>query len=217
MSKLLRISSSILGSHSVSSELSGELIEALQAGGPKLEVIERNFDAEPIPHFDGAWLGALMTPAEQRTAEQQAKVDFSDRLIAEVQSADILVIALPMYNFTLPSMLKAWVDHVARAGVTFKYTDKGPVGLLQGKKVYFVATTGGDHEQKPSDFLRPYLTLIMNFLGITDIEIVSADGLNMGAEPRALGLGKARASITSLANRFKKTAVVATTEEVAAA
>lgn len=199
MNKLLRITSSILGSNSVSTALSRELVDALRSAGQEFEVTERNFEDEAIPHFDGAWLGALSTPATERTMEQQAKVDFSDRLIAEVQAADTLVIALPMYNFTVPSMLKAWVDHVARAGVTFKYTEKGPTGLLTGKKVYFVATTGGDHEQQPTDFLRPYLTLVMNFLGIPDIEIISASSLNISPEAKAQALTKARADIQNIA------------------
>lgn len=195
MKQLLRITSSIQGTNSVSTQLAGELIDALRAEGHDFEVVDRDFGREPIPHLDGAWLQALTTDADARTAEQQAKVAFSDRLIAELKAADIVVIGLPMYNFTVPSMLKAWVDHVARAGVTFRYTEKGPEGLLSGKKVYFVVATGGEHEHQPTDFLRPYLTLIMNFLGITDIDIVSADALGLSPQHKERSLATARAAI----------------------
>lgn len=104
-----------------------------------------------------------------------------------------------MYNFTIPSMLKAWVDHVARAGVTFQYTDTGPVGLLSGKKAYLVGALGGKHEAGGGDFMRPYMKLILNFVGITDIEFISADGLRMGDEPRAAGLAAAREAISQIA------------------
>jgi FMN-dependent NADH-azoreductase len=100
-----------------------------------------------------------------------------------------------MYNFTIPSLLKAWVDHIARAGLTFKYTDTGPVGLLQGKKAYLVSALGGQHEAGVSDFMRPYMRVIMNFIGISDVEFISAEGLNMGDEPREAGLAAAREAI----------------------
>ena len=138
MRKVLHINSSITGDNSVSRELSRELIERLNQTSEGIELIERDFSKQPIPHLDGARLGALFTPAEARSAEQNQAVAFADQLIDELMQADMVVIALPMYNFTIPSMLKAWVDHVARAGVTFQYTDTGPVGLLSGKKAYLV-------------------------------------------------------------------------------
>ena len=134
MNKVLQINSSITGDNSVSRELSHEIVERLAQASGGIELIERDFSKQPIPHLDGARLGALFTPAEARSAEQTEAVAFADQLIDELMQADTLVIALPMYNFTIPSMLKAWVDHVARAGVTFQYTDTGPVGLLSGKK-----------------------------------------------------------------------------------
>lgn len=199
MRKVLHINSSITGDNSVSRELSRELIERLTQTSEGIELIERDFSKQPIPHLDSARLGALFTPAEARSAEQNQAVAFADQLIDELMQADMVVIALPMYNFTIPSMLKAWVDHVARAGVTFQYTDTGPVGLLSGKKAYLVSALGGKHEAGGSDFMRPYMKLILNFVGITDIEFISADGLSMGDEPRAAGLAAARATISQIA------------------
>ena len=199
MRKVLHINSSITGDNSVSRELSRELIERLTQTSESIELIERDFSKQPIPHLDGARLGALFTPAEARSAEQNQAVAFADQLIDELMQADMVVIALPMYNFTIPSMLKAWVDHVARAGVTFQYTDTGPVGLLSGKKAYLVSALGGKHEAGGSDIMRPYMKLILNFVGITDIEFISADGLSMGDEPRAAGLAAARAAISQIA------------------
>lgn len=199
MRKVLHINSSITGDNSVSRELSRELIERLNQTSEGIELIERDFSKQPIPHLDGARLGALFTPAEARSAEQNQAAAFADQLIDELMQADMVVFALPMYNFTIPSMLKAWVDHVARAGVTFQYTDTGPVGLLSGKKAYLVSALGGKHKAGGSDFMRPYMKLILNFVGITDIEFISADGLSMGDEPRAAGLAAARAAISQIA------------------
>ncbi len=197
MKNVLRLTSSIFEEGSVSSMLMQELLSAFVSAGESFQIVERNFRESPVPHLDAAWLQALMTPEADRSDEQQAKVDYSDSLIAEVQQADTLVIALPMYNFSLPSMLKAWVDHIARAGVTFKYTESGPVGLLQDKKVYLVAAMGGVHDSAASDFLRPYMKLIMSFVGLTDVEFITADGLNMGPERREQGIEQARQQIAN--------------------
>ncbi len=199
MNKILRVSSSILGSNSASAMLIEELIEAINTHGEDVTVNERSFSETPIPHLDEQWIQALSTQEKERTLQQKEKVAFSDELIAEVMDADTLVIALPMYNFTVPSMLKAWVDHIARAGVTFAYTEQGPKGLLKDKKVYLVATMGGQHEIGVSDFLRPYMKLIMGFIGLTDVEIITASGLNMGPEPREAGLKAAREEIKQIA------------------
>ncbi len=203
MNKVLRISTSILGESSVSSQLVDELLGQLEVQQAQ-EVTHRNFAEEPIPHLDSAWLGALSTKEPDRSAEQKAKVEFSDRLIAELLDADTLVIGLPMYNFSVPSMLKAWVDHIARAGVTFKYTASGAVGLLQGKQVILVAAMGGIHEVGATDFLRPYMQQIMAFIGLDDVHFITADGLNMGEESRAQGLAKARSQIKELLDTVKE-------------
>ena len=195
MTQVLRINSSITGSNSVSRQLAAELTDALAAQGP-ITVKDRDLAATPVPHFDAERLAALMTAPTERSPEQAAAVAFADELIDEVIAADTLIIALPMYNFTIPSLLKSWVDHIARAGVTFKYTDTGPVGLLQGKKAYLVSALGGQHEAGVSDFMRPYMRVIMNFIGISDVEFISAEGLNMGDEPREAGLAAAREAIS---------------------
>lgn len=208
--KVLRLTTSILGEGSVSSGLIEDLLTRLdkiatEKGNP-LVITERNFSTTAIPHYDGEWLQAVMTPDADRSAEQQRKVAFSDELIGELQAADIIVIALPMYNFSVPSMLKAWNDHVARAGETFKYTDSGPVGLLGEKKVYLVTAMGGQHESGGSDFLRPYMQHFLGFLGLHDITFITADGLSMGDEARAAGLGRAEAEINNAVEQYQQRA-----------
>lgn len=206
MKNVLRITTSILGEGSVSSELMDDLLAKLGAQ-ERLAVAERNFTDEAIPHLDGAWLTALSTAEADRSQQQQAQVAFSDKLVAELLKADTLMIGLPMYNFSLPSMLKAWIDHIARAGVTFKYTENGAVGLLEGKKVYLVAALGGVHETGATDFLRPYMKHIMAFVGLNDVEFISADGLNMGPERREQGLASARNQIANIvSNRSEELA-----------
>lgn len=211
MNNVLRISSSILGDNSASALLSAELLQALTSQNDSLTVKERNFSATPIPHVDGQWLQAIGTAEQARSSEQKAMVAFSDELIAELVVADTLIIALPMYNFTVPYMLKAWIDHVARAGVTFAYTEQGPKGLLKDKKVYLVTTMGGKHEIGVSDFLRPYMKLIMGFIGLTDVEIITASGLNMGPEQREAGLGAGRAQIADITAKAAAQATVLST------
>lgn len=206
MRKVLRLTTSILGTDSVSNTLMDTLLEKMGQSGEPLELSERNFSNTPIPHLDGEWLQALMTAEADRDEQQQTKADFSNALVAELMAADILVIGLPMYNFSVPSMLKAWIDHVARAGVTFKYTESGPVGLLAHKKVYLVTAMGGKHVAGEGDFLRPYVRHILGFLGITDVNFITADGLAMGDEPRAEGLARAEQEIAVAVEEFKQRA-----------
>lgn len=201
MTTLLQLKSSLFDgpeNQGVSSQLSAELIQGLRDLEPGLRVQTRDFSSSPVPYLDGAWLRALFTPAADRSEEQHAKVAYSDSLIAELQAADVLVIGAPMYNFTIPAMLKSWGDHVARAGVTFKYTDKGAVGLLQTRKVYLVVASGGVHQEGGTDHLRPYLRTLLAFMGITNIEVVLADGLAMGDDGRAKGIAQARQQIADL-------------------
>ena len=208
--KILQLKTSIfdaVNNQGVSSQLSDELVAGLVENdtGESVNVRVRDFSQNPVPYFDGAWLQALSTPAEQRTPEQQRQAAWSDAAIAELQEADTVVIGAPMYNFAVPAMLKSWTDHVARAGVTFKYTEQGAVGLLQNKKVYVVVSTGGLHTEGVTDFMRPYLRTILGFLGLTDISIIVADGLNMGDELRSKGLAKARATIDALLAQEEQT------------
>jgi len=207
MSTLLRLDTSILGDNSVSRCLLDELETRLRNVLGPLAVVYRDFNSEPVPHLDAQWLQALTTAPEDRSSEQQRQADYSDNLVSELQSAEILLIGLPMYNFSVPSMLKAWNDHVARAGVTFEYSESGPRGLLENKKAYLVATMGGQHEPEETDYLRPYMKQFLGFLGITDIEFVTASGLNLGAEHRQSGLDRALNRISRIpANASKEKA-----------
>jgi FMN-dependent NADH-azoreductase len=153
--------------------------------------------ADPVPHLDGARAGAFFAKPEERTPEQRAVIAYSDALIDELRRADVLVLGLPMYNFGVPSQLKAWFDHIARAGVTFKYTEKGAVGLLSGKKAYVFATRGGvygDHDAQ-TQFVRQFL----GFIGIADVEFVYAEGLAISPESRNNSLIVAQARSQRLA------------------
>lgn len=214
MRNVLRISSGLFQESSVSSLLMDELLQAMRADNQHFQLQERNFNIQPVPHLDGPWLQAIMTAPADRSEEQQLKADYSDGLIAELQAADTIIIGLPMYNFSVPSMLKAWIDHIARAGVTFKYTEQGAVGLLTGKKVVLVAALGGVHEEGVSDFLRPYMKQVLSLDGLDDIEFVSADGLNMGPQRREQGLAAARGQIARLLARYERCSLAAK-EEVA--
>ncbi len=180
MKNLLRIDSSLFAENGVSTQLAETLQQGLINRHPELEVTHRNFAKEPIPHVDGNVLQALMTQEEDRTAEQKAKVDFADNLINELRSADTVILTAPMYNFSVPSMLKAWFDYVARAGVTFKYTATGAVGLLENKKVYVITTRGGIHKDQPHDTEVTFIKTFLSFIGLNDVEVVYAEGLNMG-------------------------------------
>ena len=198
MKNVLILKTSILGEGSVSNQLIGETLARLEQAGETLNVVERDFATVAVPHLDAEWLAAIGTDKADRTPEQHAKADFSDSLIAELQAADIVVIGMPMYNFTVPSMLKAWVDHVARAGVTFTYTESGPRGLLKEKTALLVSAMGGVHQVGETDFLRPYMKQIMAFLGIEDVHFVTANGLNMGPTRRESGLQDAQGEIDNL-------------------
>lgn len=198
MSKLLQISSSVFGDQGVSSQLANAFIQEWQAKNGGTQVVHRDLVAEPVPHLDGERLTALMTPETERTAEQQRVVDESDALIRELQGADLIVIGAPMYNFGIPSQLKSWLDLVARSGITFRYTEQGPEGLLTGKKVYVFASRGGVHQGERSDGVAPYLETMLGFLGMTDVEFIYAEGLAMGEEPRAQGIARANARIDEL-------------------
>lgn len=181
------------GSHS--RQLSKELLEKLQAEYPDSTVVEREASAE-LPLLDQTWVFANFTPEDERSDEQRAALAKSDELVAELKAADIIVIGAPMYNFTISGALKAWIDLVARAGLTFKYTEQGPVGLLENKKAYVVITSGGVPLESPYDFTTGYMRHVLGFLGIEDVSFVGADEL-MGKE--AESLGSAREKIAAIA------------------
>ena len=188
--KLLHVDSSILGQNSASRELSGAIVARWQDVVPGLQVSYRDLDASPLPHLSGASLAGTNI-SEAADAE---------RTMQEFLEADVVVIGAPMYNFGIPSTLKAWIDRLAVAGKTFRYTETGPQGLAGGKKVILASSRGGFHQDSASDFQEPYLRFLFGFLGITDLEIVRAEGLAVSPEQRSNGLAAAHASIRTPAN-----------------
>ena len=186
------------GEGSQSTRLASELVEQLRAAHPGATLTLRDLTANPHPALDEATLGALFTPADARSPEQHARVALDHALIEEVKAADVIVIGVPMVNFGITSQLKNWIDAIAKAGVTFKDTATGPVGLLDGKKVYAVLTRGGVYRDQPHDTQVPYLRQTLGFLGITDVEFIYAEGLAMGPEAEARALATARAEIAAV-------------------
>ncbi|MFA6220114.1 MAG: NAD(P)H-dependent oxidoreductase [Erythrobacter sp.] len=180
MSTILHITASIRGSdESVSRSLSNRLVEGL-AARTGASVASRNLAANDLPFIDAARFAANLTAPAERSAEQQELAAIGDALIAELEAADTIVFGVPVYNFSVPATLKAWADLVARAGTTFRYTANGPEGLLTGKKAYIAVASGGTPVGSTIDFMTPWLTHFLGFIGITDIEIVAADAI-MGA------------------------------------
>jgi FMN-dependent NADH-azoreductase len=177
---ILHIISSPRKGASASIQLGNGILEQLQAINPGSTVQVRDLASNPFPHLEEAKLQSFFTPAESRTPEQQEAARHSDEAIAEVQAADVIVIGAPLYNFGIPSTLKAWIDHIARAGITFRYTESGPEGLIKGKKVYVAMSSGGIYSEGPSasyDFVAPYLQAVLGFLGMTDVTVIRAEGL----------------------------------------
>jgi FMN-dependent NADH-azoreductase len=196
--KILQINSSVRGAASESTRVASAIVARLTAANPAAQVSVRDLGANPTPVLDGVALGALFTPADQRSTEQAARVAVDDALIAEAQAADVIVIGAPMYNFSMPIQLKAWFDAIARAGVTFRYTETGPEGLLKNKKVY-VATARGGIYPADADPQVPQIRMLLNFLGMTDNQFVYSAGLAMGPELAAKGQAEADAAVAALA------------------
>lgn len=197
--KLLHLDSSILGDASASRQLSGAVVQAWQAAEPAAQVSYRDLATDAYAHLSAASLVAGGTPAELRDAAQKAEVKLAEETLAEFLAADAIVIGAPMYNFTVPTQLKAWIDRIAVAGKTFAYDENGPKGLAGGKKVVIVSTAGGIHAgQASGQAHEAYLLQVLNFLGITDIEIVRAEGLAYGEDPRANAIKGAQQRIGEL-------------------
>jgi FMN-dependent NADH-azoreductase len=200
MTTLLQINASINNGNGESSRLAKQFVAAFHQKHPKATIVVRDVAAaEPVPHLNAERFGAFITKPEVRSAAQQAVVTYSDTLINELKQADVIVLGLPMYNFGVPSQLKAYFDHIARIGETFEYTEKGPVGKLTGKKVYVFAARGGVYEGTPMDTQASYVRDFLRFLGISDVEIIYAEGLNMGPQSKQAALAKAEAEIARLA------------------
>ncbi|SRR6267142_1539888 len=207
MKTLLHISSSIFLENGQSSQLANRLVEQWRKANPRGRVVVRDLAAEPLPHLDAARFGAFLAKPEARSAAQAAIIAHSDALIRELKEADVVVLGVPMYNFGIPSTLKAYFDHIARAGVTFSYTEKGPVGLLTGKQVYVFAARGGVYLGTPNDTHTAYLRQFLGFLGMTDVEFIYAEGL--ATESKEASLRKAHAQIDSHRERLDAPAFAA--------
>ena len=180
--KILHLISSPRGAASFSIKLGNAIIEKLHAANPSSTVKVHSLVDKPFPHLEESHLTSFYTPTESRSPEQAEAVKHSDKAIAEIMDADVMVIGVPMYNFSIHSTLKAWIDHIARAGVTFKYSDNGIEGLVKGKKLYLAIATGGvysDGPMKAYDFTEPYLRSALGFLGMTDITAFRVEGVNM--------------------------------------
>jgi FMN-dependent NADH-azoreductase len=192
--KILRIDSSARTEGSVTRAMVDKAIDQLASQGP-ISITARDVSAG-VPFVDGDWVSANFTPAEQRTPAQRARLAGSDAHVEEVKAADMIVIGLPVYNFGIPATLKAWIDQIARAGLTFRYTEAGPVGLMGGKRAIILLASGGTAVGSEIDFATPYLRHALSFIGIQDITIIAADQLGMEADEK---IKSAHASITALA------------------
>jgi len=199
MKNILQVNSSLFPEQSISKVLLDEIVASLSGGLDQTNIRRRDLGKEPIPHLDADWLNAINKPENERTALQKEQAEYSQSLIDEVRWADIIVLGSPMYNFGVSSSLKAWFDHLARAGVTFRYTSNGPEGLLKKKRAIVVTTRGGLHKDKPSDTQIPFVQNFFQFIGIEDVQVVYAEGLNINEQQRAKGLAEARASIAQIA------------------
>jgi FMN-dependent NADH-azoreductase len=196
---VLKLTSSLQGVAGQSSRLATAFVERLVARRSSVTVVERDLAQQPVPHLTAERFAAFATPGDRRTLAQQAIVGESDTLIAELAAADTIVIGLPLYNFGIPSTLKAHFDHVARAGVTFRYTASGPEGLLRGKRAVVVAARGGRYVGTTQDTQTGYMRDFLRFLGIDDVEFIYAEGLALGEAPRESALAGAHRRLAELA------------------
>jgi len=196
MSKVLVLKSSILAGYSQSSQLADFYVEEAKAKGDQVTV--RDLAADPNPVLDGELVGALRPSDAPLSPRQQEALSLSDALIAELQAHDVVVIAAPMYNFNIPTQLKNYFDLVARAGVTFRYTEAGPEGLVKGKRAVILSSRGGIHKDTPTDLLTPYVKLFLGFIGITDVNFVFAEGIAYGPEVATKATEEAKTAIKQI-------------------
>ncbi len=192
---ILQVNASARREGANSTRLADSIVARLRAADPAARLTVRDLAATPHPVLDEAALGALFTPADQRSAAQAERVALDDALIAELQAHDTLVLGVPMYNFGVPVQLKSWIDAIARAGVTFRYGAGGPEGLLKGRTVYVALARGGLYRDTANDSQVPYLKAVLGFLGLSDVRFVYAEGLAMGAEATSRGFAQAEADL----------------------
>lgn len=198
MATLLYVKSSIFGDYGQSSQLAEKFIAAWKEKNAGGHVVVRDLSVDVPPYLDGARVSALFTPEDQRTPEQNEVVAYSDALIQEIKDADAILFTAPLYNFALPAQTKSYLDYLCRAGVTFKYTETGPVGLLDSKPVYIITTRGGIYKGTEADTQTPFLKMIFSFIGLSDITMIHAEGLNMGDDAKATALAAAEEQVAGL-------------------
>ncbi len=199
MSRVQIIESSVRKDGSISRQLTEQFIAQWQAAHPADIIGVRDLAINPVPHLDADLLGGWMKPEAERSAEEVQALVRSNELTDEVLAADVLVLAAPMYNFAIPSTLKAWLDHVLRAGVTFKYTATGPQGLLTGKRAIVLTARGGIYAGSSADHQEPYLRQVLAFIGIHDVQFIHAEGMNLGGDFSEKGLNQAKAQLAQVA------------------
>jgi len=199
MSRVLVIESSARQEGSVSRQLTQAFIAQWKAAHPADEISVRDLAVEQVPHLDINLLGGWMKPADQHSDQEKGALALSNQLTEELLAADVLVLATPMYNFAIPSTLKSWLDHVLRAGVTFKYTETGPQGLLTGKRAFVLTARGGIYAGGTLDHQEPYLRQVLGFIGIHDVDFIHAEGLNLGAESLEKAVNQAKAKLALVA------------------
>jgi FMN-dependent NADH-azoreductase len=195
--KILHLISSPRGEASFSTKLGNAIVEKLQAANPDHTLTIRNLAESPFPHLEEVHINSFFTPKENHTPEFTEAIKHSDEAIAQLKDADVLVIGVPLYNFGIPSTLKSWIDHIARAGQTFSYSENGPEGLVKNKKLYLAISSGGVYSEGPMkayDFTESYLRSVLGFLGMTDVTVYRAEGLSI-PDVKEVALDKAIESI----------------------
>lgn len=200
MSKVLVLKSSILAGYSQSNQISDYFIEQWREKHSADQITVRDLAADPIPVLDGELVGAMRPGDAPLSQRQQEALALSDQLIAELKEHDVIVFNAPMYNFNIPTQLKNYFDLIARAGVTFRYTENGPEGLVTGKRAVVISSRGGVHKDGPTDLLTPYVKLFLGFIGITDVNFIFAEGVAMGPEVAAKAQTDAKAAVDSIVN-----------------
>lgn len=201
MTQLLVVESSANLASSVSRDLTKAFLAGYQAANADARVVTHDLVADPVPHLGVDLIGGFFGKPEELTEAQRAAVALSDKLIGQIEAASVIVIGAPMYNFGIPSSLKAWIDHILRAGRTFRYTENGPQGLVTGKKVVLLLASGGIYSNgpyKPYDFQETYLRAVLGFIGLTDVSVVRAEGLALGPDAAAKAVAEAKAALANL-------------------
>lgn len=200
--KLLHLDSSVLNDNSVSRTLTAKIANQFRAVQPDIDITYRDLGADAPAHLSADILATRFAPAELWSDEQKREASLTEALLEEFLAADVIIIGAPMYNFSVPTQLKAWIDRIAQVGRTFKYTEKGPVGLAEGKKVIVASSRGGFYSTSEAargmDFQEDYLRAVLGFLGVTDVSIVRAEGVNMGPEVKGKSLDAADQEIGEL-------------------